>query len=291
MKIVEVSKKDLIYNIGIIRSKIKEAGLDDNGEEREIIAVVKGNGYGLGLVEYTNFLIDHGFDFFAVSTAEEAVALRKAGIDKKILTLLSTAVKEDLEALIDNNIIITIGSKEVGETANEMARKKGKEIEAHIKIDTGMGRYGFIYTKPEELLSTIKEFTNIKITGMFTHFSSAFNVDKTAVESQFKKFIDIVEILRMNDIDYGLLHICNSEAFLRFPHMYLNAVRIGSAFVGLISDEEAGLKRVGIVKTKVAEIKTLPKGHNIGYGNTYTTKKETKVAIIRSRICRWSECR
>ena len=275
-----INKEDLRHNIEQIKKYAKKSGQDDNGKPLTIIAVVKGNGYGLGIVEYTKFLIDNGINFFAVSTLDEALLLGKNGIKEKILMLSSTAIKEDVEKLVDNNIIITIGSQNDIKIAEEVAKEKNKKIKAHLKIDTGFGRYGFIYSSREEIIQALKEIKNIEIQGTFSHFSVSFFNDKYT-KLQFKRFIDVIEILKMNDIQTGMLHICNSSAFVKFPYMHLNAVRVGSAFLGRLSfPSTLGLKKIGYMESEVSEIKELPKGFNIGYSNTFTTKKDTKVAIV-----------
>ena len=224
-----IEKEALRHNIEQIKKFASKSGQDDNGNPLKIIAVVKANGYGLGIVEYTKFLIDNGIDFFAVSTLEEAMLLRENGIKEKILMLSSTAIKEEIEKLVENNIIITIGSQNDVKIAEEVANEKNIKIKAHLKIDTGFGRYGFVYSNREELIQTLKQLKNIEIEGTFSHFSISFFDDKYT-KLQFERFLKVIEVLKMNDIQTGMLHICNSSAFVKFPIMHLNAVRIRFCF-------------------------------------------------------------
>ena len=224
-----IEKEKLRHNIEQIKKFATKSGQDDSGKPLKIIAVVKANGYGLGIVEYTKFLIDNGIDFFAVSTIEEALLLRENGIKEKILMLSSTAIKEDVEKLVENNIIITIGSQNDVKIAEEVASEKNVKIKAHLKIDTGFGRYGFIYSNREEMIQVLKEMKNIEIQGTFSHFSISFFDDKYT-KLQFERFLKVIEVLKMNDIQTGMLHICNSSAFVKFPIMHLNAVRIRFCF-------------------------------------------------------------
>lgn len=166
--------------------------------------------------------------------------------------------------------------------ANNIAKKNGKIVKAHLKIDTGMGRHGFLYSEGEKIVKCLKMLNNIEIEGMFSHFSLAFADNTKWTNIQFERFLKVVECLKKNKIEIKCLHICNTSAFLRFRHMHLNAARIGAGFVGRISIiEKHGLIPVGKLEAEVSEIKELPKGYNIGYGNLYKTKKNTKIAITQ----------
>lgn len=276
MKALIVETQKLRDNLKIVREITEK-----NNKETKLIAVIKGNGYGLGLVEYAQFLADNGVDFFAVATVEEAVKLRENGIKQDILMMSSTAVKEDVQKLIENNIILTIGSKESGQIVEEVAQENNQKVRVHLKIDTGFGRYGFIYNQTEEMINAIKSWENIQIEGMFSHFSLSFYGNGKESNEQFDRFMKCKEVLKNNGIEPQILHVCNSSAVLRFPQMHLNAIRVGSVLLGRLSiPNEWGLKKVGYLTSNVAEIKTLPVGYNIGYSNSFTTKKETRIAIV-----------
>ena len=180
MKKLEVSKEDLRYNLNLIKNRLSG--------KAEIIAVVKANGMGLDLVKYTEFLVQEGIKFFAVSNTLDAVILRDNGINEKILMLSEVINEYELTDLIKRDIILTIGSLEEKEKIESLAKKLNKKVEAHIKIDTGFARYGFLYND-EKIFKAVKSTENINVTGCFTHFSKALDEKWTRIQfSRFKNF-------------------------------------------------------------------------------------------------------
>ena len=278
MKQLVVNKEDLKHNINRIKDYTKKISNDDN---YTIIAVVKGNGYGLGLNEYSEVLVENGIKYLAVATFEEAIELRKKQKDVNILMMSPLYNKQELEETVKNNITIAIDSKENAEAVNELAHK-GYNIKVHLKIDTGFGRYGFIYDDYENILNTVQSLKpNVEIEGIFTHCSDAYRKNNKHTLEQFKRFTDVIEKLEANNIKIKLKHICNSPAILNYPEMHLTAARIGSAFVGRVcSENNIGLKKIGELEISIAEVKDIPKGFNISYLNSYKTKDKTRIAII-----------
>ena len=138
MKVLEISKQALNYNLDIIKNKV-------NYPETKIIAVVKANAMGLGLIEFVKFLLENGINTFAVSNTIEAIALRDAGNSSEIQMLSEVSNEDEIRALIEKDIILTIGNLEEKEKIDKIAKEFGKKVKAQIKIDTGFARFGFIY--------------------------------------------------------------------------------------------------------------------------------------------------
>jgi len=273
MKKLVVEKDKLKNNIDIIKSMAQP--------NVKIIAVLKGNGYGLDIIQYGRFLLDNGIDFFAVSEVEEAVLLRNEGFNNDILLLSATAIEQDVEKLVEYNIIPAIGSENSAVLVNEIAKKKDKIVSVHLKIDTGFGRFGFLPEDVKKLPALLKSLDNIKVAGTFSHLSFSFAKKEKDVRVQFDKFMKCIESLKNEGIETGLIHIANSCGFLKYRDMHLDAARIGSAFLGRLPIENTyGLKKIVYLKSNIIEIKNLPANHYIGYANTYRTKKATKIAII-----------
>ncbi|MDR1101475.1 MAG: alanine racemase [Clostridiales bacterium] len=266
MNTYSVNAKDLIENVRILKEKAAEA---------KIIAVLKGNGYGLGARRLARILLDEGVTFFAANTlaeVREIIEIAGENADYEILFLRSSCIYEEVRELVELNVTLTLGSQNAVEIAEKAARESGGTVKAHLKIDTGFGRYGFLPTDKPNIPP------NVNISGAYTHFSSAFALSPKRTIGQLRIF---EETLKKWEISGVLTHVCNSSAFIKYGAMGHGAVRLGSAFLGRISvPNTLGLRRVGRLISRVAELKTLKKRANVGYANIFKTRRDTKIAIV-----------
>ena len=264
-----IDKKLLSQNISYIKEK---AGV-------ELIGVVKGNGYGFGIKEFTQILIENGIKTFAVTEVDDIEELRQVAKEQDILVMRSTCIEDEAKIIAQNGCIATIGSSESAKVMDKVSKDLGVKTKCHLKIDTGMGRYGFMPSQVEEAIKCYN-LENLEFTGAYTHFSSAFhNSELTKV--QLEMFKDTMEQIKKAGKDVGILHASNSPALLNVDGVALDSVRIGSAFTGrVITKNKTKLNRIGSLEAEVIEIKTVPKGYAIGYNGLYKTKRETKIAIV-----------
>ncbi len=264
-----VEKNKLTDNINIIKSMTKS----------EIIAMIKCNGYGLGLIPFAEVLVKNGIRILAVSEFEEALILKENFPHTDILLLTSYATKDACREIVKNNIIATVGSFEAAEALNTAGLQQNTMPKVHIEINTGMGRCGFDYTDAYKILD-LKKY-KLDICGTFSHFSFSFSKNEKDVLTPLHNFLKTVDFLNKSGFDTGVLHISNSTAFLDYKETHLDCVRIGSAFLGrVLSKKTTGLKKIGYLESEIIDVNYLKKGENIGYGNTYKTKRDTKTAII-----------
>lgn len=163
------------------------------------------------------------------------------------------------------------------------AHRSGVEIrlgltaEAHIKLDTGMGRCGFLPSQLSELLPLYTASAALRISGLYTHFSNPQS--SRATKAQFRSFMRTAERIKRAGFDPGLLHCAGSEAFLRYPEMRCGAVRLGSAFLGRVSVGGCRLKNAVRCLGSISELRILPRGHGVGYGSAWRAPRDTRVAL------------
>ena len=262
-----ISREDLAFNVGFLRTK---AGKTD------IWAVVKANGYGLGAGAFAKELEALGIRNFCVTELSEARELRQVLTeDCQILMLRQLCDPAEIRELAQEKVILTVGSSRA---AQRICEATELPVRVHLKVDVGMGRYGFLPSEGEELLRICRDSGDLQICGIYTHFPCAFCDDKTT-KAQFEEFMDLVKSLKEAGCDLGCVHCCNSSAFLRHPMMHLDAVRLGSALLGRMPFATE-LRPLGMVESCIEELRHLPKGHSTGYGSVWRAKRESTLAII-----------
>lgn len=274
MKAYIVEKDRLKNNIDLVRQA---------ASGRAIYGVLKGNGYGLGLTQFARELRDSGIERFAVNEPGDALKLRMAGfIDEEILVMNSTSIEADILDILEAKAVATIGSYEAAVKLNGIAEARGEIIEAHIKVDTGMGRYGFAPGETDKILSLFRFMPKIAVTGLYTHSNMAFSAGKTADE-QKTALLGVADAIREAGFDPGCVHMANSAFLFGHDLEGTDAVRVGSAFLGRMAAKPRGnygLQSVGHAEAEIGEIRWLEAGHTVGYGAAYTCREATRIAVI-----------
>lgn len=250
-----------------------------------IMPVLKANAYGHGAVELARLLKKNGVERIAVSIITEAIELRKAGIEGPI-QILSYTPKEQLGSILDYDIVQGIYTYEDAKALSHMAVEKNKTSKIHIKLDTGMGRIGFLPTEGSvDDIIKISKLPNIEIEGIFSHFARADESDKIPSRKQYEKFDWVVRKLEECGINTKLRHISNSAAIIDLPEYNLDMVRPGIILYGYypsgqVSKENLNLKPAMTLKGKISNIKTVPGDTGISYGHRFITLKESVIATV-----------
>jgi alanine racemase len=246
-----------------------------------VIPVLKGNAYGIGESETARLLWDAGARVFAASRIEEALRLKKLLPEAEIILLSPYDTESDAEKIVTAGITASVGSYDSGVLLNGIAQKHGVKCSVHIKFDTGMGRFGFLPQDADKAAQAAKYLTNLTVCGCFTHLSNCFGKHKKGVMAQLALFKQCLDTLEKAGVNPGMRHIANSNGALLYPELRLDAVRCGSALLGRVAvKNKAGLQRVGHLESTICDTRWLPASHNIGYANTYTTKKPMRIAVI-----------
>lgn len=276
----EVDLDAVLFNIESIKKNINK--------DTKIIAVIKADGYGHGAEHIARMLErEEQVWGYAVATAEEAFSLREHKLSKPIL-ILGYAFPYSYEQLIEYDIRPTVYMLDSAQMLSDAAVKIGKTCQIHIKIDTGMTRIG-IYPDDDgiALIQQISKLPGLEIEGIFTHFATADEADKTKTYHQISLFKEYVNKLQqILDFQIPMKHCSNSAGIIELPEANMDAVRAGIILYGLWPSEEVKadakiqLKPVLTLKSRIIYIKTVPKGQEISYGGTFTTERDTRVATI-----------
>ena len=249
----------------------------------QIIAVVKANGFGHGAGETARILEEAGADFFAVTTPLEALELRDAGVTARILVFLPP-LPEQLETLIDADCDLTLADEAGFLPLAEAARRKGKKVNVHLKVDTGMGRLGVLPAEALLLAQRLDRESSLHFAGIYTHFARALEKDESTTREQFRVFQTVLSQLENAGIQPGLRHCANSAALVRFPEMRLDAVRPGTILYGQYPSAAVprtlDLQKTWHMSARIVSIRQVPAGSAIGYGGEFVTRRPTTLAVL-----------
>ncbi len=268
---------DAIYQNVVNAKKLLKPGT-------KIMAVVKADGYGHGAVE-TAGAIDGIVDSYGVAILEEGIELRQAGFTKPVL-IFGFTPEQQYGAMVDYNITTAVFQYDMALKMSEAAVKAGKKAHIHIALDTGMGRIGF--KQDNESLDTIKKIAGlpgISVDGCFTHFARMDEKDKTKAKIQFERYMSFVKRIEDEGIELPVKHVSNSAGIIEMQEVNLDMVRYGISLYGMYPSGEVAKDRLKLIpamelKAFVSFVKTVEAGCEIGYGGTFTTTRETKIATI-----------
>lgn len=270
-----IDMDNLRFNIMQMKSLVKP--------DMKVLVVIKADAYGHGSVEIAKRILDLS-DYYGVAAIDEAIELRKAGIDKPILIIGYTNHSE-FDKLLAYNITQAVYDVNEANILSDLALSNGKKAKVHIKVDTGMSRIGFrADDRGISEAALLKDMAGLEIEGIFTHYAKADEADKQYAYGQKEKFKGFIKALEDRGFTFPLKHIDNSAGTMDMDDNDFDMVRLGIVTYGLYPSDEVDksieIRPVMSLAAHVAHVKTLPKGVGVGYGWTYTTSKETRVATV-----------
>ena len=265
----------LRWNFRQIREKI--------GPEVRVLSVVKADAYGHGAREVARALAAAGSESFGVATLEEGVELRAAGIRSPIL-VLAGVYPEQLGEFIQHRLTPAICETEAFKQLEKEARRRGVTLNFHLKVDTGMGRIGLPSAEVERWLPEMGQIESLKLEGLFSHFSHAESVEGSYTQSQLKAFQSVLKLLRSAGYNPPWVHLANSAAVITLPSAHFTMVRPGlmlyGAYPSPVMASQVALKPVLSWRTRVLQLKRVPEGSSISYGQIFVTQRESSIATL-----------
>ena len=256
------------------------------GRELIYMAVVKANAYGHGMVDCAKSLADEGADWFGVALIEEAAELRASGISQPILCLGGVAPGGEEEAILQN-ISAVVFNLDQAAAFDRAAAKLAKQANVHVKIDTGMGRLGVRWDQVASFIGGLQSFQHLHVEGLMTHFAAANDTSENDFTSgQIDRFQDAVN--KFEDAGYkpDLIDLANSPGAVGHPRSRAQMVRLGGILYGLGGDVLAAdlpkpeLRPVMSLHSAIADVKRIPKGETLGYGRSFTTGRDSTIALV-----------
>ncbi len=281
----EINLSNLAHNFQQIK-KLVSPGV-------KVMACVKADAYGHGLIKVARKLAFCKVDFFGVASVDEGISLRQAGLKQPIL-IMGLLLKKYIHPVFEYHLTPAVCDEDLAFALNRKARLLGVPINAHIKVDTGMGRIGVLYKDSEEFIKRIHKLKFINIEGVFTHFPFA-GQDRGFTLRQINLFDSLIRRLKSQGINIPLRHTANSMGIIGYKNSHFNMIRPGLALYGLYPAKydvgtaqcavptfmtKINLKPVLSLKTRIIFVKKVPVGFGVSYGHTYVTKKKTIIVTL-----------
>lgn len=271
----EIDLDAIAHNVRELKQRI--------GAKAELMAVVKANGYGHGAIPVSETALDNGASRLAVNRSVEGVQLRRVGISAPILVMGYT-LPSAAEAIVRWDLTPTVNTVEQAEALSAAASRENKVLPIHIKVDTGMGRFGLLPGEVVGFVRAISQLSSLTVEGIYTHFAMADALDKAYTLRQFAVYLDVTKRLDEAGFPIAIKHVANSAATLDLAKTHLDMVRCGIALYGLRPSSEVEpaipLLPAMALKSRVARVRTLTAGSCISYGCTYTTARPTLAALV-----------
>lgn len=252
------------------------------GANVRVLGVVKANAYGHGLVAASKAMIEAGASYLGVAFIEEALELRQQ--TQLPILVLSPPFDDSLESYVRFDFDATITSIETAHALDAVATSGRKKARVQIKVDTGMGRIGFLPEVAIEAIRAVSALKNLEIVGVYSHFATSDETNKEFARKQLSMFRDIVSSVKDLGITTALFHIANSGAILDMPDSYFDMVRPGIMTYGyypsLETSESLEIEPALSLKSSVALVKTLKAGMSVSYGRRYFAKRDSRIAVV-----------
>ncbi|MEP6923297.1 MAG: alanine racemase [Pyrinomonadaceae bacterium] len=256
------------------------------GENVKVMAVVKADAYGHGALSCAKMLVQEGADWFGVALPEEAFELRESGIEQPILSLGGFWHGQE-KFCLQNRITPIIYRLDMAESLDRAAREVNLIADVHVKIDTGMGRLGIRFEAIPEFAEALRQFKNLRVDGLMTHFAAADDLKSNDfTDQQTTKFTSAVDIFQAKGFRPTWRDLANSPATLAHKNTWGNLVRIGGALYGIgkdifpKSETVENLLPVMSIRSKITLLKNVPKGETLGYSRTFQTNRDSLIATV-----------
>jgi alanine racemase len=249
----------------------------------ELLAVVKDDAYGHGALDVARLAAEEGAWGFGLSTLEEAMALRDGGVTAPLL-LLGERHETELPWCVSHNLTVCVNHSHTLRHLVKLAAKFDKPVPVHVKIHTGMSRYGARWDEALPLVERVCAEKSLRLEGLMTHFAQSDETDKTFANLQLSRFNEVVARMKERGFAVRFKHVCNSGGFLDLPQAHFDMVRVGILLHGIFPSSVcrrlAGIEPVMSVKARIATIQKLQPGEVVGYGMRYTASSPRRIAVL-----------